>query len=63
MNAKAKNKYLYDILMANVGESTQTASPTPQPSAPAKQEPAPYKGKVEMPAPIPDKEGFQDLPF
>lgn len=28
MNAKAKNKFLYDILMANVGESTQSA-PTP----------------------------------
>jgi hypothetical protein len=63
MNAKAKNKYLYDVLMANVGESTQTASPTPQATSPAKQEPTPYKGKVEMSAPIADKAGFDDLPF
>lgn len=27
MNAKAKNKYLYDILMANIGESTQQPAP------------------------------------
>jgi hypothetical protein len=63
MNAKAKNKYLYDILMANVGENTQTALPTPQVSAPIKQESAPYKGKQEMSEHIPDKEGFNKLPF
>lgn len=33
------------------------------PQTPVKQEPAPYKGKVELSAPIPDKEGFDQLPF
>jgi len=30
MNAKAKNKYLYDILLANVSESKQQEQPAPQ---------------------------------
>ena len=29
MNAKAKNKYLYDVLMANVSETNQTSTATP----------------------------------
>lgn len=34
MNATAKNKYLYDILMANVGESTQSTTQPAKPSPP-----------------------------
>lgn len=37
--------------------STQSNTPTKAP------EPTPYKGKVEMSAPIADKEGFDQLPF
>jgi hypothetical protein len=60
MNAKAKNKFLYDILMANVGESTQSAS-TPAP-APKPQE-APVKGKAELAEPVGKENEASDLPF
>lgn len=39
MNATAKNKYLYDILMANVGESTQQTPSTPAPQTPVTKTP------------------------
>ena len=39
MNAKAKNKYLYDVLMANVGETTQQTSSAPTPQAPVNKTP------------------------
>ena len=56
MNAKAKNKYLYDILMANVtsGAKPQTSTSTPQ---------KPKTTKSFTPATNVKKEEYQDLPF
>lgn len=65
VSQEAKNDYLLEVLKVQTDrlkwvQGEQTPS-IPQP--PAKQEPAPYKGKVEMSAPIPDKEGYDQLPF
>lgn len=57
MNATAKNKYLYDILMANVGESTQQATPAPQ--APANKTPE----QAFAPATNLNQKEPTDLPF
>lgn len=53
----ARLDFLYNEFVKHFSPSTAT------PQASAKQEPAPYKGKVEMSAPIADKAGFDQLPF
>lgn len=58
MNAKAKNKYLYDILMANVGESTQTA-PQSSGQVPVTKTPE----QAFQPASTTQSETYNDLPF
>lgn len=60
MNAKAKNKYLYDVLMANVSETNQTSTATP--SAP---KPLPTASPAEAfePATNVKTEIVDDLPF
>ena len=61
MNAKAKNKYLYDVLMANVSESstsntTQEAKPKNAVPTATPQEAFPPAGEVS-------REGYNELPF
>lgn len=56
MNAKAKNKYLYDILMANVTSGTKPQASTPTPQKPKTTE-------SFTPATNVKKEDYQDLPF
>lgn len=58
MNATAKNKYLYDILMANVGESTQPV-PTPSALVPVTKTPE----QAFAPAVNTKKDEPDDLPF
>lgn len=61
MNAKAKNKYLYDILMANVGESTN-----PAPSTHTTTQKPTIKQPSEAFEPVGalnSEEGMQSLPF
>ena len=62
MNAKAKNKYLYDVLMANVSESstsntTQEAKPKNAVPTATPQEAFPPAEKVSK------EEAYNDLPF
>ena len=50
MNSKAKNKYLYDVLMANVSDTPSQTTPAP-------------KAEVKSPEPTTKKEYNDDLPF
>jgi hypothetical protein len=62
-NWKPVNKFFTAKIKELEERFKSDTTSTPQASAPAKQEPAPYKGKVEMSAPTPDKAGFDQLPF
>jgi hypothetical protein len=62
MNAKAKNKYLYDVLMANVSEAAPQSAPT-QTDAPVKSAPV-TKTPTQAFAPATQvTDRVDDLPF
>jgi len=61
MNATAKNKYLYDVLMANVGESTQ--QPTASVGAPRPKTTTKTASEAFEPATNLNQKEPTDLPF
>lgn len=65
MNAKAKNKYLYDVLMANLSDTPkqEQAKPTPQTTAEASSIPVASPSQEFEPATASSKVEHDDLPF
>lgn len=61
MNAKAKNKYLYDILMANTSQGTTNSTPSQAP--PKNQVPQGSPKEAFEPAGKVKEDKFDDLPF